>query len=121
MASSAVHPGIMAAINQSIAPAFNFNQVVQNQSALQMQIAALSGSHKPNQSRKPTRYIKSPSQCSSHSILSHPSSKDTAGARTITADAGPNRSTAAVDIKEAARDGAEEGEEDVSVVPLLQR
>ena len=40
MANSAVHPGIMAAINQSIAPAFN--QVVQNQSALQMQIAALS-------------------------------------------------------------------------------
>jgi hypothetical protein len=45
MANSAVHPGLVAAINQSITPAFN--QVVQNQSALQMQIAALSVSHAP--------------------------------------------------------------------------
>ena len=40
LANSAVHSGLMAAINQSIAPAFN--QVVQNQTALQHQIAALS-------------------------------------------------------------------------------
>ncbi len=40
MANSNMHPGLMAAITQSIAPAFN--QVVQNQSALQMQIAAMS-------------------------------------------------------------------------------
>jgi hypothetical protein len=36
-AASSVHPGLLAAINQSIAPAFN--QVVQNQSVLQSQIA----------------------------------------------------------------------------------
>ena len=35
-----MHPGLIAAITQSIAPAFN--QVVQNQTALQMQIAAMS-------------------------------------------------------------------------------
>ena len=40
MANSAMQQGLMAAINQSIAPAFN--QVVQNQTALQQQIAALS-------------------------------------------------------------------------------
>jgi hypothetical protein len=40
MANSAEHPGLVAAINQSIAPAFN--QVIQNQTILQQQIAAMS-------------------------------------------------------------------------------
>ena len=39
MASGLAHPGLIAAINQSIAPAFH--QVVQNQSILQQQIAAM--------------------------------------------------------------------------------
>jgi hypothetical protein len=44
-ATSGIHPGLIAAINQSIAPAFN--QVVQNQSVLQSQIASLSLAHPP--------------------------------------------------------------------------
>jgi hypothetical protein len=39
-AASSLHPGLITAINQSITPAFN--QVVQNQTILQHQIAALS-------------------------------------------------------------------------------
>ncbi len=39
MVSSSIHPNILAVINQSIVPAFN--QVVQNQSVLQNQIAAM--------------------------------------------------------------------------------
>jgi hypothetical protein len=45
MANSAVHSGLLAAITQSIAPAFN--QVVQNQTTLQQQIAALSVARSP--------------------------------------------------------------------------
>jgi hypothetical protein len=44
-ATSGIHPGLLTAINQSIAPAFN--QVVQNQSVLQSQIAAMSLAHPP--------------------------------------------------------------------------
>jgi hypothetical protein len=45
MVNSAAHPGLVAAINQSIPPAFN--QVVQNQTLLQQQIAALSVAQPP--------------------------------------------------------------------------
>ncbi len=45
MANSTVHSGLMAVITQSIAPAFN--QVVQNQTTLQQQIAALSVARAP--------------------------------------------------------------------------
>jgi hypothetical protein len=38
--AGSIHPGLIAAINQSIAPAFN--QVVRIQSVLQNQIAAIS-------------------------------------------------------------------------------
>ncbi len=44
-AKSGIHPGLLTAINQSIAPAFN--QVVQNQSILQSQIAAMSLARPP--------------------------------------------------------------------------
>ena len=60
MANSAMHPGLLAAINQSIAPAFN--QVVQNQSALQMQIAALSVSQPPVAQAHPVHHVAFPMQ-----------------------------------------------------------
>jgi hypothetical protein len=44
-ATSGIHPRLLTAINQSIAQAFN--QVVQNQSVLQSQIAAMSLAHPP--------------------------------------------------------------------------
>ncbi len=44
-ATSNIHPGLLETINQSIALAFN--QVVQNQSVLQSQIAAMSLAHPP--------------------------------------------------------------------------
>jgi hypothetical protein len=44
-AASGIRPGLIAAINQSIAPAFN--QVLQNQNVLQHQIAAMSLSQTP--------------------------------------------------------------------------
>ncbi len=44
-AASSLHPGLIAAINQSIVPAFN--QVVQNQMILQNQITAMSLTQPP--------------------------------------------------------------------------
>jgi hypothetical protein len=44
-AAGSIHPWLLAAINQSIAP--TFNQVVQNQSVLQSQIAAISLAQPP--------------------------------------------------------------------------
>jgi hypothetical protein len=44
-AKSGIHPGLLAAINQSITPAFN--QVVQNQFVLQSQIRAMFLAHPP--------------------------------------------------------------------------
>ncbi len=54
-AVTSLHPDIIAAINQSIAPAFN--QVVQNQSVLQQQIAAMSLAQPP---RAPQTYMVPP-------------------------------------------------------------
>jgi hypothetical protein len=58
-AASGIHPGLIAAINQSIAPAFN--QVVQNQNVLQHQIAAMSLNQTPPL-QAPPAYVQPPVQ-----------------------------------------------------------
>ncbi len=58
-AASGIHPGLIAAINQSIAPAFN--QVVQNQNVLQHQIAVMSLTQTPPL-QAPPAYVQPPIQ-----------------------------------------------------------
>jgi hypothetical protein len=53
--AGSIHPGLIAAFNQSIAPAFN--QLVQNQSVLQDQIAAISMSHPPPAQTPPPQFL----------------------------------------------------------------
>ncbi len=55
MASSSLHPGLITAINQSIAPALN--QVVQNQIILQNQIATMSIAQPPPSQALANQYI----------------------------------------------------------------
>ncbi len=57
-AASGIHPGLIAVINQSIAPAFN--QVVQNQNVLQHQIAAMSLNQTPLANPQDTGYLPDP-------------------------------------------------------------
>jgi hypothetical protein len=58
-AASGIHPGLIAAINQSIAPAFN--QVIQNQNVLQHQIAAMLLNQTPPL-QAPPAYVQPPVQ-----------------------------------------------------------
>jgi hypothetical protein len=58
-AASGIPPGLIAAINQSIAPAFN--QVVQNQNVLQHQIAAMLLNQTPLL-QAPPAYVQPPMQ-----------------------------------------------------------
>jgi hypothetical protein len=57
-AASSLHTGQIAAINQSIAPAFN--QVMQNQTILQNQIAVMSMAHPPPTQAPANQYIVPP-------------------------------------------------------------
>jgi hypothetical protein len=122
MASSAVHPGIMAAINQSFAPAFN--QVVQNQSTLQIpnadcgSVGRTSPSCRTRPSGTASRLPHAAAFPANRTPV--PSTKDMAGAVTSKADAVLNCFTEAVVTRVAAnKDVEEDEEEDASVVPLL--
>jgi hypothetical protein len=53
--AGSIHPGLIAAINQSIAP--TFNQVVQNQSVLQNQVAAISMAQPPPVQSPPPQFL----------------------------------------------------------------
>jgi hypothetical protein len=55
MAASSLHPGLIAAINQSIA--LSFNQVMQNQTILQNQIAVMSLAQPPPAQAPAQQYI----------------------------------------------------------------
>jgi hypothetical protein len=57
-AASSLHPGLIATINQSISPAFN--QIVQNQTILQNQIAAMSMAQPPPTQAPANQYIVPP-------------------------------------------------------------